>query len=98
MDNTPMDSEPFDRPPEPEAKPMSIEDAYYHLYQVEQYDWEDDAMFASRKVAREDFNRQLTEAGLTIQDLMNKGVIKRRPVNDSGLIIAPAIRKKLNGS
>lgn len=78
-DNTPMDSEPFDpKPEEPKLeKPMNLQEAYDHLYAPEKFDWEDEAEYAARKVARESFELQLKQQGLTIDHLLQAGHITK---------------------
>ena len=85
-----MDPTP-DQPTEPTLdKPLTLQEAYYHLYQLEKYDWEDDAQYAARKIARDDFEKQLAAAGVTIHDLLNSGALK--PIER---IIKPTLMDKL---
>ena len=71
--------------PEPiVTKAMTLDEAYNHLYQLEKFDWEDEAQYAARKVAREEFEKNLADAGLTIQALVSMGHIKSKKVKSNG--------------
>jgi len=81
-DSTPFDSDPFDKPraPMPEFKKMTLDEAYWHLYQLEPYDWETRADYEARKIVREDFEKNLAEQGLTIQALVAMGHISDKRI------------------
>lgn len=55
---------------------MSIQDAYYHLYQVDRHEDETDDEFKSREEARNEFNKSLAKNGVSIQSLLDAGIIK----------------------
>lgn len=67
-DNTPTDHST--------PKPLSLQDAYDHLYHEDKFEWESDDEFAARKLARKHFDQQLNDAGMTIDALVSMGQIK----------------------
>ena len=50
--------------PEPPKTAMA---AFYHLFTVEQFEWETDAEFEERQIVREQFRNQLEENGMTAE-------------------------------
>lgn len=96
-DSEPFDSTPYDpfaapRAPHPEPKTMTLDEAYWHLYQIEPHPWEDRAEYEARKIAREGFEKNLAEQGLTIQALVAMGQIKQSTI-DTTSAASPLFQK-----